>query len=243
MYIDEKLIKEELNISVDQLKRESIGTAIELEKKAKKKKIAEKMATNKKDSEYSDFVRTFFEPYKMLRKYFSDKEIINACIRNNVGKENLAEKYYCRTNYCPYDTNIYIGEEWKEMKKLSGVGSRSGATENVLCSVFWIKERYQGIVHGKVINSLMLKKHKELKKFSFAFYEYTDYGAPYEGYVKTSDGVLYVPFDALMTGNWDAIQERNVSYFKSYYHTDQDPVNISTKEAKELKSIIETWKE
>jgi hypothetical protein len=113
-----------------------------------------------------------------------------------------------------------------------------------------IKSTLEDIPHeykDLTVNQLYLliqNTKKTTKKSLWSLYEM--YNEKYELYLDTEFGSLYVPIQAILENNFDMIEERMISYFKSYFNITKVPNErylnaikpLTSKEANKLKSYL-----
>lgn len=106
--------------------------------------------------------------------------------------------------------------------------------------VYRVKNSYQGLSHGKVIEYLLYNRYSELQKFKFKIYEYHEYRS--QDYEIYPDNHIYVPFAALMSGDVDWILRRNREYCKKYnngrYSPEECEKAFQTENAIEMFNMI-----
>lgn len=95
-------------------------------------------------------------------------------------------------------------------------------TQRVNCNIYLTPYESQGLVHEKIIAPILKDRFPWLSDFKFHIYEMRgDDRNPDEFYITLSESKeghqsLYVPYKALLSGNADAIIERNRTYMESY---------------------------
>lgn len=98
--------------------------------------------------------------------------------------------------------------------------------ERVLCNVYMVPAKYQHLQHAEVISAIMLARYPWLAQFKCNYYSMHFYDNHVnEFYVgclhkHACHGVLYVPYDAFMQRDVEAIVKRNETYLKWYTHAD-----------------------
>lgn len=184
---------------------------------------------NKSSEEFARLVEKYFTPFKMLLKYWSKNEIIEACALAGINEYQLCEKKMIRPGHLCHDTDAeYIRTSREHMPEYDHNGRQYLEGKYEICDVYRVRNHYQGIYHGDVIKSLLYGRYPELKKFCFKFYEYYAYSNTPE-YEIYPDCKLYVPFEALMEGNIEKVLERNREYCKSYNHGEYTPERLEAR--------------
>ena len=95
-------------------------------------------------------------------------------------------------------------------------------TALVICSCYRVPSNYQNLPQGKMLLSLLREVRPFLQSFGMACYEinghenslnefYLELGTKAEGH-----GSLYVPYEAFLAGDIDAIEKRNKDYLGWY---------------------------
>lgn len=98
----------------------------------------------------------------------------------------------------------------------------------VPCNVYLIPHTFQHLNHGEFLQKLLLAKHPWLSAFKLSCYGLgRSPNDPSEFYVTTqTDGLeyspeLYVPVEALVNGDVEAIKKRNETYLRWYHLSDE----------------------
>lgn len=223
-----KSLAEHFGVDVNELKQKSY---LELElmfKQMEEDERAKRCDDALKSEAYTHLIKQYFTPFEFLRQWFSEEEIIRICALNDVAERDLCEEEKTTSDRSYHKEAEFIRNDKKRVPKNSNSPACNACVQRVgnecaygcpyatlsPCSVFRVKHHYQGLRHGKVILDLLYGKYPELKQFEFAAYEYHDYERlPYEIYPKNH---IYTPFEALMSGDIEAIKERNRRYAKAY---------------------------
>lgn len=238
------------NMAPEDLMQKSIAEILQLNADIKKEKAHNEALRNAADEEYIRLVKKYFTPFAMLAKYFSEEDIIIAC-SNHLTVRDLTDEYpipkdryglnILPKDYKPCGKNTeYIGEKRVSVPRYAKnpAGEQLLIGEEKMCYVYRITAHYQGLRHGNVILELLYKKYPELEQFGFAAYGYNEYdNFAYEIYPKNH---IYTPFEALLTGDIDAIRKRNMEYAKSYHAGIYTPDNMKKMlESDEIKNFFD----
>lgn len=202
-----------LNVDVSELKKKTYYELENLRDLMKKEKANAMAHANAESGEFANLVRKYFTPFSYLTQWFSEDEIIYACAINLTKMDIVQETEIEKGKRLCNQNSECIGTRYGYIKQYTKSGQLLDERKRCLCDVYLEANRYQGTYHGKVILSLLYKKHPELKKFHFKAYS-CDYDT--ERYEIYPENNLYVPFTALMNGNVGAIKKRNIDYCKSY---------------------------
>lgn len=237
IFIDDDNLKDFYNLSDDELKNKTVAELQKLHNDMLTQKAFDEAKRNEKDEEYARLVQKYFTPYHMLNKYWTDKEIILACSKH-IGARNIVSEYKTENQHCPYPdaefiktSNAYIDQYYH--------GHKLAQQKWAKVNIFRIKNEYQGIYHGDIILELLYSRHPVLSKYEFDAYSY-DYNCPYEIYPKNH---IYVPFEALMQKDINAIIQRNIDYAASYNTGSFSPAEMQKRlNSDEIKEFFETIK-
>lgn len=205
-----------IGIPVPELKKNSYEKLETMISKMNREIFQDACKKNADDAEYERLVKKFFTPFDFLRHWFDEKEIVYACADTGVTIGDLCQEAFTepgmrQSYYTQYGEYLRTSMEYVAQYDRDGHELAERKREKV--DVYRIKNQYQGLVHGKVIEYLLYERYPKLKKFHFKFYGYNDSEYDYEIY---PDGGIYVPFTALMTGDIDMIIHRNRDYCKWY---------------------------
>lgn len=204
-------------------------------KAMKEDKILRENKQNAEDKEYERLVLKYLKPLNMLRCWFSDREIVLACANANVTKHDLCEETFVSQGQKYHHSNAeYVRTSKEYVPQYDRWGRKLEERQLKTVDVYLIPNRYQGIRHGAIIANLLYKRYPELSRFKFKMYD-TSHETRYEIYTKNG---IYVPWQALMTGNVDEIISRNETYCRSYNCGEYTPAKwqkrLMEKETQEL---------
>lgn len=171
----------------------------------------------------------------MLRCWFSDQEIILACANANVTKRDLCEETFVSPGQKYWHPKAeYVRTSREYVPQFDRCGRKLEERELKTVDVYRVPNRYQGIRHGAIVANLLYGRYPELSRFDFKMYN-ASHETRYEIYAKNH---VYVPWQALMTGNVDEIMFRNETYCRSYNRGEYTPAKwqkrLMEKETQEL---------
>lgn len=225
-------------IPVKELKKKPY---VELEsdiKAMKEDKFRNQNSQNAQDKEYERLVIKYFTPFRFLRRWFDEREIVLACADSGVTLRDLCSETNVEPGAkCHYSKAEYLRTSFESVPQYDSRGRELAERVREKRDVYRVVNQYQHLRHGKVIQKLLYDRYPELEKFGFSFYgmDHTDY----EIYPKNG---IYVNFAAMMSGNVDAILFRNEEYCKWYnngrYSLNGHKEAIATDEAKEMFDLI-----
>lgn len=178
-------------------------------------------------------VEKMYNQYNLCRMLFSKKEIIKACAKF-MNLHHLTEEYVDRrvSDSLSYRKAVLKEKKICTVKRLHGPGSRSGATDDQLCSIFYVPNRYQYINGGSEAMEYLLKK-----KYGLDFKVYDIRNASDDIYIEINNKTLFVPFYALVERNRMAIEQRNLTYWKGYNKSDISNF-VYSKEVQDILDIL-----
>lgn len=215
-----------LNKNVEEVIKMPMGDVIQAQQDFEEQRIRDNIASLKQDENYSALIRKFFIPFRMLSRYFTEDEIVQACAEHNIKEMDLCQEICIplsrNSSYYHNHPEHYSYKEtaFRYISQYDLAGRELAERKRERCEVFMGKSNYQGIVHGEVIKSLLLNRFPELSAYNIECYGINCAEDNYEVYISKSDaknkGSIYTPFDALMAGDTEKILERNESYCKFY---------------------------
>lgn len=190
-------------------------------------KEKERFETTKQDAEFKDAVIKYFRPFQMLSKYWTTDEIVTACAKHatissirdilSISIEDLSNPQ----GFADNNHYEYIGVDWGNIRQFTKKGEELLYAKRCKCHNFYTPAKYQSIKHGEIILELLYTKYPKLTEFKFEAYSYDPYSRSYDIYPKTID--CYTPFEALLTGDIDAIIKNNEDYCKAYNFGEYTP--------------------
>jgi hypothetical protein len=199
----------------EELKKKTILELEEMEDTMKISIVETKRAENAANDEYSNIIRKYWTPYEHMRQYWTDEEIIKACVLMDISISDVVDEKKLEAAKDHGHTlhgGEYLRTEYGSVPQYDRYGREFMERKHCEVNVYRVKAQYQGLCHGKVYEHLLYKKYPQLSKYGFKFYENSCNSYPYEIY---PDNNVYTPFDALMNKDVDAIIERNRSYAKA----------------------------
>lgn len=215
-------LSEFTGISVEDLKQKSYKELEHMIYDMHQKKQMDKNKQNLNDEEFARVIEKYFTPLAFLKQWWSLEEIIIACAMTGISIRDLCQEMYVEVGCkCHLNTSEYLRTSVESVPQYDKQGNELLQRRSMKVDVYRIKNRYQGLCHGKVIQYLLYQKYPELEQFKFAFYEY--YGYENHKYEIYPANHIYVPFEDLMSKNIDGIIKRNEEYCKSYNHGAYSP--------------------
>lgn len=203
-----------------------------------KKQIAITEIKDESYEEHKEFIMEYLTPAIFLLQWFSEKEIIRACLDTNVTKRELCQETYIEPgNRCYIKPCRFIRTSYETVPQYDNYGRELMERAYEKRDVYLTRNRYQGLSHGKIILKLLYTRYPELEKFKFNAYEFDNTGK-YEIYTENH---IYVPFSALMAKNVEAIKKRNRDYAKTYNSGIYTP-QATEKRLEENEDLFETIK-
>lgn len=229
--------------SEGELKNLSVNDLISLSDKMKSDKDAAASRNRAQDPEFARIVKKFFRPFEFLSKWFTEDEIISSCA-NLLSVNDICGEFKTKGSVCPYQDAEFLRRSMEYMPRYTRSGEELMERERCMVDVYRISAQYQGTKHGRVILDLLYGKCPDLRKYNFQAYEYSSYGLVYEIYPQGKYAGIYVPFEALLDGDVNAVIQRNREYAKSYnfgdFTTEKMDLRLNSEPAKELlRSIAE----
>lgn len=204
----------------------------------KRDKFIKQNNQNAQDKEYERLVIKYFTPFRFLRRWFDEREIVLACADSGITLRDLCSETNVEPGAkCHYSEAEYLRTSFESVPQYDNHGRELAERKREKRDVYRIVNPYQGTKHGDVVRKLLYDRYSELEKFGFSFYsmDHTDY----EIYPKNG---IYVNFAAMMSGNVDAILFRNEEYCKWYnngrYSLKGHKEAIVTDEAREMFDLI-----
>lgn len=229
------------NVSTEALMNKTLRELDSMEKDMEAKKQQDICLRNAEDLEFARLVKKFFTPYEFLSKWWTEEEIISACARH-MTKGALTEEFATKRKDCFLPDAEFIRRDWAFLPRYAKNGEQLMESERAMCNIFRIKNQYQGLNHGEVIEDLLYTKYPQLKEFGFEAYEYNSY-TTYEIYSKNR---IYTPFEALMNGDIETIKERNIKYAEYYnagdYTYEKVQGRLTSEEAQHYFEVIANLK-
>ncbi len=226
--------------TIEKLKEKSYVDLESMIKSMKKEKIIEQNKKNAQDDEYERLVLKYFEPVALLKHWFTEKEIVLACALSNVSERDLCEEMYTTCGRgCPWGNSEFIRTSVESIPKFDKQGRELMERARETVDVYRVKNKYQGLSHGKVVLYLLYERYPELAKFGFSAFEmHSDHD--YEIYPKNG---IYTSLTALLSGDIDWIIYRNREYCKWYnngrYSEKECEKAFRTDEAQEMFALIQ----
>lgn len=202
------------NIPVEKLKEKSYAELEKMEKEMNREKFLEQNKKNAEDAEYERIVVKYFEPMAFLRNWFTEREIVLACANLGVTERNLCSEMTVEPGHkCWRDNAEYLRTSVESVPQYDKQGNELMERKRKKMDVYRVASRYQSTCHGDVVKKLLYERYPELEEFGFSAYGMSCGERVYEIYPKNN---VYVGFTSLMTGNVDAILDRNRRYCKWY---------------------------
>lgn len=137
---------------------------------------------------------------------------------NDIAKE----EGYVNGNYpeqCGYE---HIRDAYGNVEVYHRRASSFHRTERKLLHYYLTPNRYQHLKHEEMITYILNKIYPALlRNFKVDIYSIDSGNRISEIYVKIGDKTLYVPLEALMNKDINAIKKRNTDYQNDYYHDDK----------------------
>lgn len=231
---------------VDTLYEKSLKELMGMNFAMLEEKVKNRQNENAESAEYRRIVKKFLTPYPYLHQYFTEDEIVMACAVN-ITEDQIATLKPFKTAYVSERKELiypnhpeaeFVSEGTYSFRQFTKQGKELLHRKSEHGFLFRISNNFQTIRHGDIFRYLVYKKYPELKPYDIQFYSYTKW-QPYEVY--TADHIM-LPFEAMMTGNTDAIFKRNIDYAKSYNHglftTEQTMHRMTSENARNLFLII-----
>ena len=202
------------NTPVEKLKEKSYAELEKMEKEMNRKKFLEQNKKNAEDEEYERIVVKYFEPIAFLRNWFTEREIVLACANLGITERSLCSEMTVEPGHkCWRDNAEYLRTSVEPVPQYDKQGNELMERKRKTMDVYRVASRYQSTCHGDVIKKLLYGRYPELEEFGFSAYGMSCGERVYEIYPKNN---VYVGFTSLMTGNVDAILDRNRRYCKWY---------------------------
>lgn len=135
----------------------------------------------------------------------------------------------------------FLKKEMWTIKKSHPKSSQYYKDDYTMCEKWVIPSQYQGLMHKRIIEPILLEKFDWLNEFEYSIYEISFNGIP-EFYVKTSCGKsLYVPYKAFLGKDIEQIKTRNREYLNWYYNDSNKSYDelIYTPETQKFLSFLE----
>ena len=203
--------------AIEDLKRESYSSLEALMDRMRKEKAEQEAKRNTGDKEYVRILQKYFTLWEFLTGYWTESEVILAASRH-MSIRDLTEERPLRQGRNPAALGKdaeYLRTSMESLPRYSRVEHEQlFFGERAMCDVYRVRNRYQHLRHGKVVENLLYGTFPELREFKFSIYGY-QYG-PVDQYEIYPENHIYTPLKALLEGNIEAIKERNLSYGKSY---------------------------
>lgn len=223
---------------VDELKKKPYADLEAAIEAMKRDKFINQNNKNAQDKEYERLVIKYFTPFRFLRHWFDEREIVLACADSGLTERDLCSETNVEPGAkCHYSEAEYLRTSFESVPQYDKCGRELAERKREKRDVYRVVNQYQHVRHGKVIQKLLYDRYPELEKFEFRFYGMDS--TSYEIYPKNG---IYVNFAAMMSGNVDAILFRNEEYCKGYnngrYSLNGHKEAIATDEAKEMFDLI-----
>lgn len=234
--IDLEFIQKWVDISKEELMERLVKDAIGLQKEAEENQRLDIIKKRKADSRYSEMVPTFLGTFKYLNQYFSEEEIINACI-NHMGISDLSEEYYFRGIHTESRDNFLFVKTVRhhKFKEIKGSWEREVYDD---ASLFLVPNRYQGVRGShEVTKELLLKKKSWLKDYDMNIYD-VSFNNDWI-YVEINEQPLFCPFSAIMENNPEAIYNCHKDYWHRYRRGEADKEVEEYLNSKEVLDFLE----
>lgn len=233
-------ISKESGITMEDLQKKSVKTVMKIQENLKKKEEKEKEKERIHDPFYAEMVKKMYNQYDLCRMLFSEKEILKACAKF-MGIGDLTEEYIDRYAHdtLQYRTAILKEKKVCKVKRLHGPGSRSGATDNVLCSIFYVPNRYQYIRGGSDVMEYLLEKKFGVKFKVYDLRKEDDYIFAELSQEDKKQRSLYIPYKFLVQKNKEEIEQANLNYWEGYNKTDISDFVYSEHAQKILEKICQ----
>lgn len=135
----------------------------------------------------------------------------------------------------------FIKKEMWTIKKSHPKSSQYYKDYYTMCEKWVIPSQYQGLMHKRIIEPILLEKFNWLNEFEYSIYELGFSENP-EFYIGTSCGKsLYVPYKAFLRKDIEQIKTRNRDYLNWYYNDSNKSYDelIDTPEAQRFLSFLE----
>lgn len=199
--------------AIEDLKKETYDALETMIADMEKQKFLEQNRKNSRDEEYERLVLKFFTPVKLLRHWFTDREIVLACANTGVTESGICGEVHVEPGRkCWYPGAEFIRTSVEAVKQYDAHGRELMERSYEKRDVYRVANQYQGTRHGQVVLNLLYGRYPELSKYGFDAYS-MDGVSGYEIYPKNH---IYVPFAALMGGDVDWILNRNREYCAWY---------------------------
>lgn len=235
--IDTEMIKNIKNLSEEEIAKKPLNELLILQDDCHRILHEQEVQERLLDDEYKTFCNNLLKCKDILLEWFSFDEIVNACAKT-MSKRDLAEEFVDRNcqDSLPWRKNAILKcRENRRVKRLHGPGSRSGATDVVRCSIFYVPNQYQHLKYDAMMQELLKFYNPSLEKYDIKFYTIDKRDSWI--FVTINDISLYVPMFALFTADENIIRETHMSYHSNYYRDKPEIVQkhqefINSKEVK-----------
>lgn len=217
-----------LGKNTEEVKEMPVKDVLQAQQDLDKQKIQDNIASLRRDENYPELIRKFFTPYEMLSGYFTEDEIVQACAEHNIKENDLCKEIKIPLSESSEYYHSHPGQysyketDFRYISRYDRWGRELAEKKRAKCKIFLAKSDYQGHVHGDIIRSLLLSRFPELSAYNVDCYGMSFEKDNYEVYISKKEaenpGSIYTPFDALMTGDVEAIRERNRSYCEMYHN-------------------------
>lgn len=213
-FINFKALSEYFERTVADLKQETYASLEALEAQMRREKAEDEARRNAVDAEYIRLLKKYFTMWHLLTSYWTEAEVIAAASKH-MSVRDLVSEVPVRQGRKYWDSNAeYIRTSWESIPRYTRSGEELMERERVMCDVYRVKNQYQRLRHGKIVLELLYSTFPELMEFGFKAYG-LEYG-PEEEYEIYPKNHIYTPFQALLTGDIEAIKKRNLDYGRSY---------------------------
>lgn len=238
-YLNLDELSEYTGESVADLKKRSYMDLETMIENMQADKIMKRNNRNAADAEYERLVFRYFQPFPFLKHWFDEREIVLACAHTGVTVSDLCQEVKIQPGYkCGLSNAEYLRTSFESVPQFDKMGRELMQRKQEKMDVYRVASHYQGLCHGKVILHLLYGRYPELAKFEFNAYG-MDSCSSYEIYPKTG---VYVPFEALMDGDIDAILLRNRDYCAWYnngrYTTEECEKAFRSEKVMEMFDVI-----
>lgn len=183
-------IKKWIKISDEELMERLVKDAVELRKEARKREHHE--ACMHDPTYNAAFIREFFVNYSFLHDYFSDEEILTACMRHAAASDIVKE-----VTVRGWQDEASLGDRFVEYTRAKFPECRYGRVYTVEddATIVLAPNPDQYAFAKKIIKELLLKKLPYLKDFAVDFYS---------GIYKKDDDFIYIRNPEKTKHNCDA---------------------------------------
>lgn len=121
----------------------------------------------------------------------------NRAVRVQNAFSGMRNFYASRMKYCHVISN----------------GEDLAVRETVICDVYRVSSRDQGLIQGNVILDLLYHTYPKLERFQFSAHSYDGEAHKYEIFPRNN---IFTPLEGLLNRDIHAILERNVKYAIAY---------------------------